>query len=150
MRVSRKGEPLTARELQILEAIAHGARYAEIAAQLQLAFSSVKNYAQSVTTKLGANSLAHAVHLAWEQGLFRRERHGDHAGYAAHRYRDEEPCEACWAGERAYRAEQRQKRRQEAVSDPQGVQEAARGARDVRGAVRPSSGRTAARGEAAA
>ncbi|MFJ7963171.1 response regulator transcription factor [Streptomyces sp. NPDC096324] len=115
MRPSRRGEPLTARELQILKAIADGSRYAQIAAQLQLAFSSVKNYAQSAITKLGAKSLPHAVNLAWEQGLIRRERHGDHAGYAAHLYRDEPACDLCKAGERAYRNARRNQQQENAA-----------------------------------
>ncbi|MGW1160399.1 hypothetical protein ACWD48_19705 [Streptomyces sp. NPDC002519] len=37
----------------------------------------------------------------------RRERHGDHAGYAAHIYRREDPCDLCKAGEREYRNNRR-------------------------------------------
>ena len=110
MRASRPGTPLVAREVQILKAIADGGSYAEIAADLQLAHASVKNYAHSAIKKLGAKSQAHAVHLAWESGLFRRERHGDHAGYAAHIYRREDPCDLCKAGERDYRNSRRQQR----------------------------------------
>jgi hypothetical protein len=52
------------------------------------------------------------VFLAVQAGLLDpRRRHGDHAGFAAHRYRGEEPCEACWEGERAYRRERRAARR---------------------------------------
>jgi hypothetical protein len=94
--------------------------------------------------------LVHAVHLAYQAGLLRRERHGDHAGFAAHRYRDEEPCDECWAGERAYRAERRQRRRQEGSGGPQGAQGPVNGARGVRGGARAADGRTGARGEAAA
>ncbi|MFI5992442.1 helix-turn-helix transcriptional regulator [Streptomyces sp. NPDC051362] len=122
-------------ELKVLRGTANGETYAETASRIFITEKSVSNVATRVMRKLDAKSMPHAVHLAYQAGLFRRERHGDHAGFAAHRYRDEEPCEACWAGERAYRAEQRQKRRQEAVSGPQGAQEAARGARDGRGAA---------------
>ncbi|MFC5202100.1 response regulator transcription factor [Streptomyces kaempferi] len=138
MRSSRPGAPLVTREVQILKAIADGGTYTEIAADLQLAHASVKNYAHSAIKKLGARSQAHAVHLAWESGLFRRERHGDHAGFAAHRYRDEEPCDDCWAGERAYRAGRRQKRRQEPPSARRGARGRSQVVRAVRGGDRPS------------
>jgi hypothetical protein len=46
------------------------------------------------------------VLLACHAGILdgRPRRHGDHAGYAAHVYRGEEPCDACRAGELEYRA----------------------------------------------
>lgn len=137
-------------ELKVLRGTANGETYAETAGRIFITEKSVSNVATRVMRKLDAKSMPHAVHLAYQAGLFRRERHGDHAGFAAHRYRDEEPCEACWAGKRAYRVEQRQKRRQEAVSGPQGAQEPARAVPDGRSAPGASSGRTAARGEAAA
>jgi DNA-binding CsgD family transcriptional regulator len=131
-------------ELKVLRGTANGETYAETASRIFITEKSVSNVATRVMRKLDAKSMPHAVHLAYQAGLFRRERHGDHAGFAAHRYRDEEPCEACWAGERAYRAEQRQKRRQEPASGHQGAPEAARSGRDVRGATRAAEGRTAA------
>ncbi|WP_050793727.1 response regulator transcription factor [Streptomyces viridosporus] len=106
--------PLVEREIQVLKAIAEGASYAEIAADLILAHATVKNYAHSAIKKLGARSQAHAVHLAYQAGILRRERHGDHAGYAAHLYRGEEPCDLCKAGERAYRNSRRQQRKEAA------------------------------------
>ncbi len=115
MRATRQGLPLVDREIQVLGLIAQGGSYAEIAAQLHLAHASVKNYAASAIKKLGARSQAHAVHLAYQAGIFRRERHGDHAGYAAHIRRDETPCDACIEGELQYRAERRQIRRQHAA-----------------------------------
>ena len=111
MRAARPGAPLVDREIEVLRGIAEGGSYAEIAADLVLAHATVKNYAASAIKKLGARSQAHAVHLAWQAGILRRERHGDHAGYAAHIYRGEEPCDLCKAGERKYRNERRSSRK---------------------------------------
>jgi DNA-binding CsgD family transcriptional regulator len=127
-------------ELKVLRGTANGETYAETASRIFITEKSVSNVATRVMRKLDAKSMPHAVHLAYQAGLFRRERHGDHAGFAAHRYREEEPCDDCWAGERAYRAEQRQRRRQEATGCPQGVPEAGSGARDVRGAPGAAQG----------
>lgn len=100
------------REIQVLEGFANGSSYAEIARDLVLAHASVKNYAASAIKKLGARSQAHAVYLAVQQGyLDPKRRHGDHAGYAAHVYRKEEPCDACKRGESVYRAERREARK---------------------------------------
>jgi DNA-binding CsgD family transcriptional regulator len=147
VRATRRGLPLVEREIQVLAGIAGGGSYAEIAAELQLAHASVKNYAHSAIKKLGARSQAHAVHLAWEAGILRRERHGDHAGFVAHERRGEDPwaCTAgCPKGERAYRADRRQKRRQKATGGSQGVQEPARAVRGVQSGDRASDGRTGA------
>lgn len=114
MRAARPGAPLVEREIQVLKAIAEGGSYAEIAAGLVLAHASVKNYAHSAIKKLGARSQAHAVHLAWQAGILRRERHGDHPGYTNHQKRGEEACDACKAGERAYQVERRRRRRENA------------------------------------
>ena len=115
MRAARPGAPLVEREIQILKSIAEGGSYADIAAELFLAHATVKNYAHSAIKKLGARSQANAVHLAYQAGLLRRERHGDHPGYTAHQKRGEEACDACKAGERAYQVERRQRRRQKAT-----------------------------------
>jgi DNA-binding CsgD family transcriptional regulator len=133
-------------ELQVLRGTANGETYAETASRIFITEKSVSNVATRIMRKLDAKSMPHAVHLAWEAGLFRRERHGDHAGFAAHRYRGEEPCEACWAGERAYRAERRQRRRQEALYASESAREPVNGAPDVREAPRPPE---APRGRAA-
>ncbi|MEU1088913.1 helix-turn-helix transcriptional regulator [Streptomyces sp. NPDC005892] len=105
------------REVQILGLIAQGGTYQGVADELHLAYNTVKNYAASAITKLGANSQAHAVLLACHAGILdgRPQRHGDHAGYAAHLYRGDEPCEACKAGERAYRTELWRRRHQNAA-----------------------------------
>ncbi|WP_032761161.1 hypothetical protein, partial [Streptomyces alboviridis] len=73
---------------------------------------SVSKMALRLARKLGANNITHAVYLAVAAGLLDpARRHGDHAGFVAHRRRGEEPCEACWDGERAYRRERRAARK---------------------------------------
>ncbi|MFJ5294486.1 response regulator transcription factor [Streptomyces sp. NPDC088348] len=96
---------LTARELETLTRVATGATYIDLAAEWFISELAVRGYGSRAMRKLGANSIAHAVFLACHAGLLdgRPRRHGDHAGFAAHQYRGEEPCEACRAGERAYR-----------------------------------------------
>jgi len=110
---------LTDIELAVLRGAAAGETYAETSCRIFITEKSVSNVATRIMRKLGAKTMPHAVHLAYQAGLLRRERHGDHAGFAAHRYRQEEPCDACRAGERAYRAEQRRRRRTATPTDQQ-------------------------------
>jgi DNA-binding CsgD family transcriptional regulator len=99
------GLPLTANELAVLRGASEGDTYAVIAARLGLAEKSVGKIAFRLARKLGASNITHAVLLACRAGILdgRPQRHGDHAGYAAHLYRGEDPCEACRRGERVYR-----------------------------------------------
>ena len=95
-------------EMTVLEGRANGLTYMQIAARLHYTYSSTVNVGSRVIEKLGARDMAHAVFTAVQTGLLDpRRRHGDHAGFAAHKYRGEEPCEECWDGERAYRRERR-------------------------------------------
>jgi DNA-binding CsgD family transcriptional regulator len=104
--------PLTAVETEILRRAANGQTYAAIGREMGYQEKSVSKMALRLARKLGAYNITHAVHLAHLSGVLRRERHGDHAGFAAHVYRDEDPCDDCKAGERAYRADQRRRRRE--------------------------------------
>jgi len=107
------GPALDNRELHVLQRQADGIPLREIAAELHLTTGGVGNINRAITRKLGARNITNAVLLACQAGILdgRPRRHGDHAGYAAHLYRGEEPCAACWAGERAYRAERRRARK---------------------------------------
>ena len=107
-------KPLTANELEVLRRAAQGQTYATIAAALGYQEKSVSKMALRLARKLGAVNITHAVNLAWQAGILRRERHGDHAGYAAHLYRGEDPCDLCKTGERAYRNQLRQQRKEAA------------------------------------
>lgn len=107
---------LTVNELTVLERAANGDTYAAIGHDLGYAEKSVARLALRAARKLGANNITHAVYLAVRAGVLDpTRRHGDHAGFAAHRYRGEEPCEACWEGERAYRRERRAARKLNSV-----------------------------------
>jgi len=106
-------QPLTDRELEVLRGVAAGLSYRQLAARWGIAEITVRGYGHRLMAKLGANSIAHAVLLACQAGLLdgRPRRHGDHAGYAAHIYRGETPCEACDEGEKAYKAAYRTRRK---------------------------------------
>jgi DNA-binding CsgD family transcriptional regulator len=124
---------LTARQLEVLSRVADGATYSELAAEWHVAETTVRGYGHRAMLRLGATSMAHAVLLACRAGLLdgRPRRHGDHAGFAAHVYRGETPCEACREGDREYRREW--KARRKAAEPPHGGESAA----EAREAPRP-------------
>ena len=99
-----EGSPLSPRQLDTLHRMATGQSWTKIASDLGITVNGVGSISRQIFRKLGAQSTAHAVNIAWETGLFSRKRHGDHAGYTAHLRRGEEPCDQCRAGERDYRA----------------------------------------------
>lgn len=108
--------PLTTLELRVLQYISEGLTYAEIGQETGYSRDSVLKASTRILRKLNARNRAHAVFLACQMRILDpTRRHGDHAGFAAHRYRDEEPCEACWEGERAYRAARRAARKANAA-----------------------------------
>lgn len=107
---------LTDVELAVLCGAAEGQTYEALGRQLSLTGKSVGNVAMRVIDKFDARSITHAVLLACRAGILdgQRRRHGDHAGYAAHKYRGEDPKDCphgCWEGELAYRADRRRARR---------------------------------------
>ncbi|MFF1574826.1 response regulator transcription factor [Leifsonia sp. NPDC058292] len=109
---SRRGpsrRPLSPHQLDALRLASLGKTHTEIGRQLLIEPTSVGKLFTEVFRKLGAVNMPNAVLLAARAGLLdgKPQRHGDHAGFAAHRYRKEEPCDACWEGERAYRADRR-------------------------------------------
>lgn len=109
-KVPEAGISLTENETAVLRGAADGETYAETARRIFLTDKSVSNVAARVMRKLGAKTMAQAVHLAHQEGLLRRERHGDHAGYTAHLRRGEPPCGPCRLGERVYRNGKRAER----------------------------------------
>lgn len=108
---------LTDHEVRVLEFVALGHTHEQIARELVMTPKGVTPTVNRAVKKLGARNAPHAVLLACRAGLLdgRPQRHGDHAGFAAHRYRGEEPCEECWEGERAYRRERRAARKANAA-----------------------------------
>lgn len=100
---------LTSGQLAVLELAAEGFTYREIARQLGIGPAAVANRAEHAVRNLGGRTIAHGVLLACRAGLLdgRPQRHGDHAGYEAHRRRGEDPklCpHGCWEGEQAHKA----------------------------------------------
>jgi DNA-binding NarL/FixJ family response regulator len=63
------GTDLTRRELELLTHLAQGASNKTIAAELHLSLNTVRNYVQSVLTKLGAHSKLEAVSTAVREGI---------------------------------------------------------------------------------
>ncbi|HEU5486191.1 MAG TPA: response regulator transcription factor [Microlunatus sp.] len=68
-RESYAGPALTAREHQVLEAMAEGLSNAAIAGRLVLGVETVRTHVAAVLRKLGARDRTHAVVLAYAQGL---------------------------------------------------------------------------------
>ena len=62
-------EPLTVRELQVLELIARGQANTQIGAGLGLSEDTVKGHMRSIMDKLGANNRTHAVTIGIERGF---------------------------------------------------------------------------------
>lgn len=63
------GADLTDRERTILTALAEGKSNRMIATELHLSVNTIRNYVQSVLTKLGAHSKLEAVSVAVRQGI---------------------------------------------------------------------------------
>ncbi|MFJ7895946.1 response regulator transcription factor [Streptomyces anthocyanicus] len=105
---------LTDHELRVLRLVSQGRTHQEIADELTMTAKGVTPTVNRAIRKLGARNAPHAIHLAYQAGILRRERHGDHAGFTAHVRRGEDPwtcTQGCPEGERAYRAGRRQQRK---------------------------------------
>jgi two-component system response regulator DesR len=68
------GNPLSAREAEVLTRYAAGASAAEIAAELFLSYGTVRNYLASAVTKLGARNRVDAARIAGEAGWLSPDR----------------------------------------------------------------------------
>ena len=114
-RMGSFGDPLTDRQATVLRLASEGLTHRQIARQLRIRDKSVSYLVSEVLIRLGAENITHAVLLGCRAGLLdgRPQRHGDHAGFAAHERRGEDPwaCESCAEGERAYRRERRAARK---------------------------------------
>jgi len=66
-------EPLSKRELEVLQLLAHGASNQEIAQELVIALNTVKRHVCHIFAKLGVQNRFHAVRQARELGLLGEE-----------------------------------------------------------------------------
>ena len=64
-----EGEPLTPRELEVLELVVDGLSSPAIAGKLYLAPETVRTYRKRIVAKLGARNTAHAVAIAFRRRL---------------------------------------------------------------------------------
>lgn len=107
---------LTPRQGEVLRLASNGRSYFEIGRAMGIAEKTVSSFMTQIFQRLGARNLPHAVLLGCQAGLLdgRPQRHGDHAGFAAHERRGEDPwgCTACAEGERAYRRGRRAARKE--------------------------------------
>ncbi|SFD13562.1 response regulator transcription factor [Streptomyces aidingensis] len=60
---------LSPRQRQVLTRIAHGATYRQVATELGVKEATVRGHVHRILTDLGANSSAHAIHIAHQRGL---------------------------------------------------------------------------------
>lgn len=70
-REGSRGEDLTTREIQILQALAHGRSTAEVAGDLRISPLTVQTHVKNILSKLRAHSKVEAVTLALRQGMIR-------------------------------------------------------------------------------
>lgn len=96
---------LTPEQVAALELVAQGYTLERAGRQLGVSRNAVKLRLHRAMARLGAENSTHAVYLACLAGVLdgRPQRHGDHAGYEAHRKRGEEICQPCRDGEREHR-----------------------------------------------
>jgi DNA-binding NarL/FixJ family response regulator len=66
---SPAGEPISARELEVLELVARGASNRDAAARLFISEATVKTHLMHIYSKLGVNDRAAAVTEAFDRGL---------------------------------------------------------------------------------
>ncbi|WP_184541434.1 response regulator transcription factor [Streptosporangium becharense] len=71
--LNARSNPLTERELEVLEAAAEGAPVGEIATRLSLSGGTVRNHLARILTKVGARTRVEAVRVAWESGWLRSD-----------------------------------------------------------------------------
>lgn len=128
------------RVLDVLALLAEGRTLQRIARDWGVEPGTVRIYAARLRRYLGAETNAQAVYLACLAGLLDGRpltRHGDHAGYEAHRKRRIPYCDACIEGEKAYRAELKAAKTRERASEAPGEP------RPSRSAPAPSEAATA-------
>lgn len=71
MSTALAGRPLSARERQVVELVAHGMTDAAIAAELNMSIPTMRRRLELARYKLGAANRAHAAALAVARGIVR-------------------------------------------------------------------------------
>ncbi len=66
----RSESPISPRELEVLRTLALGYTSAEAGDQLGISSETVRNHVRNARERLGARTKAHAIALAFQQGLF--------------------------------------------------------------------------------
>ena len=64
--------PLTPKEVEVINLLASGARYADVASALDLSINTVRTHVRAIYAKLDVGSRTEAVLSAIERGLVRR------------------------------------------------------------------------------
>lgn len=64
--LTQQGQPLSARERQVLKRLALGATYKEIAAMLQLSVLTIPSYTTNIYEKLGVRGRGEAAAYYWQ------------------------------------------------------------------------------------
>ena len=66
---SEKSAGLTPRELEVLELLASGKQYKEVADELSVSLNTVKSHTENLHERLGANNRTQAIRSARERGI---------------------------------------------------------------------------------
>ena len=66
-----EGRPLTERQVEILRQVADGLTIAAAGRQLRMSVNTAKSHLAGARTRLGASNNAHAVAIAFRQGVLR-------------------------------------------------------------------------------
>lgn len=100
---------LTARQLELLQRVAHGATYRQVASEWGIAEITVRGYGHRLMRALGASTIAHAVHIAHSRGLIGPKPDcGTRAAYRRHVVAGEPTDVACRMANTGYWAECRE------------------------------------------
>jgi len=78
--VSRAELRMTARELEVLALVAKGCSTPEIARLLWITEDTVQTHVKRTLRRLGARTRAHAVAIAYSEGLWQSSNDGDAGG----------------------------------------------------------------------
>lgn len=103
-----EGNPLSARQLDMLRRVAAGQSWQQIGKELGITIGGVGSLNKQILLKLGATTAAQAVDVAHRRRLMtERPGCGDRAGYMRHWRRKEPACWRCLAGNAEKAAQQR-------------------------------------------